>query len=183
MLRAEISCNSSHSKAVNPPVDAMAALDDLLPLIGDRVFVVQPRRSSDTEGGGGDVDMVVSGLDPSWPLRLPTGWRLCQVLHYDIKGWYWVLDHDGETIALDTVDDPEGLGRDGIPTDRLIELAERHPETGEGRIPDGQAGPQGAERLRRLDAYRRACSCRDRGIRAGVVMDLRGPRCFVADIR
>ena len=70
-----------------------------------------------------------SGLDPSWPLRLPTGWRLCQVLHYDIKGWYWVLDHDGETVALDTVDDPEGLGRDGIPTDRLIELAERHPET------------------------------------------------------
>jgi hypothetical protein len=75
------------------------------------------------------VDLIVEGLDPCWPLRLPSGWRLCQVLHYDIKGWYWVLDHGGETVALDTVDDPDGLGRDGVPTDRTIELAERHPET------------------------------------------------------
>ena len=114
---------------MNPPVQSKAALGDLLPLIGDRAFLVQPRRSADTDGGGGDVDLVVEGLDLSWPLRLPAGWRLCQVLHYDIKGWYWVLDHDGETVALDTIDDPHGLGRDGIPTDRLIELAERHPET------------------------------------------------------
>jgi Phosphotransferase enzyme family len=113
---------------VNAPIDTAPDLDELLPLIGDRTFVVQPRRSADSEGGGGDVDLVVDGLDPFWPLRLPSGWRLCQVLHYDIKGWYWVLDHDGETVALDTVDDPAGLGRDGVPTARLIELAERYPE-------------------------------------------------------
>jgi Phosphotransferase enzyme family len=116
-------------EAVSPPVHTAPDLDELLPLIGDRAFVVQPRRIADTAGGGGDVDLVVDGLDPGWPLRLPSGWRLCQVLHYDIKGWYWVLDHGGETVALDTVDDPDGLGRDGVPTDRMIELAERHPET------------------------------------------------------
>ena len=102
-------------------------LPRLLPLIADRVLLVHPRRSAESEGGG-DVDLFTEGLDPSWPLRLPSGWRLCQVLHYDVRGWYWVLDRDGETLALDTVDDPKGLGRDGFPTPRLIELAEKYPD-------------------------------------------------------
>ena len=104
-----------------------ADLPSLLPLIADHVLLVHPRRSAQTEGGG-DVDLFTDGLDPNWPLRLPSGWRLCQVLHYDVRGWYWVLDRDGETLALDTVDDPRGLGRDGFPTPRLIELAERYPD-------------------------------------------------------
>ena len=154
---------------MSAPVDIGSALDELLPLIGDRSFVVQPRRSADTDGGGGDVDLVVEGLDPSWPLRLPSGWRLCQVLHYDVRGWYWVLDHDGETVALDTVDDPDGLGRDGVPTDRMIELAERHPETARAayltakRIRKGLKEPADWKRIAELgsgapDAYQRALS-------------------------
>jgi hypothetical protein len=68
---------------------------------------------------GLDVDCAVDGLDRRWPLRLPDGWRLCQVLHYDLKGWYWVLERDGQVVCLDTVDDPKGLGRDGFPTARF----------------------------------------------------------------
>jgi hypothetical protein len=144
-------------------------LDGLLPLIGDRTFVVQPRRSAGTQGGGGDVDLVVDGLDPIWPLRLPSGWRLCQALHYDIRGWYWVLDRDGETVALDTVDDPDGLGRDGVPTDRLIDLAERSPELARAvyltakRIRKGLKGSAEWARIRQLAGsapgeYQRALS-------------------------
>ena len=91
-------------------------LTQLMTLIADQVLLVHPRRSADSQEGGGDFDLVVDGLDLNWPLRLPSGWRLCQMLHYDVRGWYWVLDHSGEAVALDTVDDPRGLGRDGIPT-------------------------------------------------------------------
>ncbi len=154
---------------MSPSVGAIATVDDLLPLIGDRVFLVQPRRSGDGEDGGGDVDLIVGGLDPSWPLRLPSGWRLCQVLHYDVKGWYWVLEHDGDTVALDTVDDPEGLGRDRIPTDRLIDLAEQHPEAARAayltakRIRKGLRGSADWTRIGELaasapDEYGRALS-------------------------
>ncbi|HEY7280440.1 MAG TPA: hypothetical protein VID47_02500, partial [Actinomycetota bacterium] len=108
-------------------VDPAPAYEDLLPLIGDRTFLVHPR-SAEAEGGGGDVDLLVEHLDANWPLRLPSGWRLLQMLQYDVKGWYWVLERGGQTLAIDTVDDPRGLGRDGIPTDGLIELAERHPQ-------------------------------------------------------
>jgi hypothetical protein len=68
---------------------------------------------------GQDVDCAVVGLDRRWPLRLPDGWRLCQALHYDLRGWYWVLERDGQVICLDTIDDPSGLGRDGFPTARF----------------------------------------------------------------
>jgi hypothetical protein len=68
---------------------------------------------------GLDVDCAVVGLDRRWPLRLPDGWRLCQLLHYDLRGWYWVLERDGQVVCLDTVDDPRGLGRDGFPTARF----------------------------------------------------------------
>jgi hypothetical protein len=102
-------------------------LPRLLPLIGERVLLVHPRRSDQNEGGGGDVDLFVDGLDRNWPLRLPSGWRLCQLLHYDVQGWYWVLDHEGATLALDTVADPGGLGRDGLPAQRLIGLADEFP--------------------------------------------------------
>jgi hypothetical protein len=141
----------------------------LLPLIAHRTLLVHPKRSAQTEGGGGDVDLLVEELDPNWPLRLPPGWRLCQVLHYDVKGWYWVLDHDGATLALDTVDDPKGLGRDGISTPRLIDLAERHPNAARAayltakRVRKGMAERADWERIRDWaatapDAYERALS-------------------------
>lgn len=111
-----------------PDPTVARSMAEILPLIGDRVLLLHPRRSSDRETGGGDVDLAVERLDPLWPLRLPPGWRLSQVLHYDVRGWYWVLDHAGETVALDTVDDPRGLGRDALPTRRLIELAGKYPD-------------------------------------------------------
>jgi hypothetical protein len=140
----------------------------LLPLIADRVLLVHPRRSVQTEGGG-DVDLFVEDLDPSWPLRLPSDWRLCQVLHYDVRGWYWVLDREGETLALDTVDDPKGLGRDGFPTPRLIELAEQYPDAARAaylaakRIRKGIREPADWNRIAEWassapDAYERALS-------------------------
>jgi hypothetical protein len=90
----------------------------LAPLIGRRVLVLHRPDSGEADTGlsGTDVDCVVDGLDPMWPLRLPREWRLCQSLHYDLCGWYWVLERDGDVIALDTIDDPLGLGRDGIRT-------------------------------------------------------------------
>ena len=46
-----------------------------------------PPEGTDAGLSGLDVDCAVTGLDRRWPLRLPDGWRLCQVLHYDLKGW------------------------------------------------------------------------------------------------
>jgi hypothetical protein len=117
------------SRHEGDPPGPSTDLTQLLALIADQAFLVHPRRSVDSQEGGGDFDLVVDGLDFNWPLRLPSGWRLCQMLHYDVRGWYWVLEHSGEAVALDTVDDPRGLGRDGIPTARLIELAKHHPDT------------------------------------------------------
>jgi energy-coupling factor transporter ATP-binding protein EcfA2 len=65
---------------------------------------------------GHDVDCAVLRLDPTWPLRLDDGWRLCQCLHYDLRAWYWVIEREGRLLCLDTLDDPCGLGRDGFPT-------------------------------------------------------------------
>jgi hypothetical protein len=79
-----------------------------------------PPAEPDAGLSGLDVDCAVDGLDRRWPLRLDDGWRLCQCLHYDLKGWYWVLERDGQVVCLDTVDDPTGLGRDGFPTARFV---------------------------------------------------------------
>jgi hypothetical protein len=83
------------------------------------VLHTPPTEEADRGLSGLDVDCAVVGLDPRWPLRLPDGWRLCQCLHYDLKGWYWVLERAGEVVCLDIIDDPQGLGRDGFPTARF----------------------------------------------------------------
>jgi energy-coupling factor transporter ATP-binding protein EcfA2 len=94
---------------------------DLSSLLGDHVILLHPPSSDGSEPdlSGRDVDCAVLGLDPLWPLRLGDGWRLCQCLHYDLKGWYWVIERQGRVISLDTIDDPVGLGRDGFPTSLL----------------------------------------------------------------
>lgn len=88
-------------------------------LAGDRVVVLHGRRESEVRPGR-DVDCLVDGLDPAWPLRLTGGWRLCQVHRYDLRAWYWVLERDGEFVALDTTDDPEGFGRDAVRTRSIL---------------------------------------------------------------
>lgn len=91
-------------------------IDDVLELIGDRVSVVHGMRD-DEIGGGGDIDCIVRGLDPIWPLRLTNGWRLCQNLRHDTTGAYWVFDHAGCVVPIDTLDDPQGIGKYRFPTD------------------------------------------------------------------
>jgi hypothetical protein len=68
---------------------------------------------------GGDFDCAVQGLDRLRPMRADKSWRLCQCLRYDLSGWYWVLEREGEVIAIDTLDDPRGIGHYGFPTRRL----------------------------------------------------------------
>ncbi len=87
----------------------------LLRLLGEHSLMLHaPDAGSDLSGT--DYDCAVFHLDRSWPLRLSGGWLLCQCVHYDLLAWYWVLERDGEIFALDTIIDPDGLGRDGFPT-------------------------------------------------------------------
>jgi hypothetical protein len=101
----------------------MALNDDpdlaLAELAGDRVVVLHGRHENEVRPGR-DVDCLVEGLDPRWPLRLTGGWRLCQWHRYDFRAWYWVLERYGEFVALDTTDDPEGYGRDGVQTRSIL---------------------------------------------------------------
>lgn len=91
------------------------------------------------------MDCAVDGLDPRWPLRLPDGWRLVQCIHYDLKGWYWVLERAGQVVCLDTIDDPTGLGRDGFPSARFATGRHRTPP------PAVQAAYLTAKRVRKGD--------------------------------
>ena len=70
-----------------------------------------------TEGasGGGDVDCAIRGARPYWHLRL-SEWQVCQSLRYDVTARYLVLVRGDETLALDVLDDPRGIGRYGFRT-------------------------------------------------------------------
>lgn len=115
----------------------------ILDLLGEDVRILHPRREPDThDQGGGDIDCVVARLDPLWPLRLPKPWRLCQRVHYDVGGsWYWVLEYQGEFLAIDTLDDPSGRGRLGFPTSAALD------EPGLVAIPAVRAAYLTAKRL------------------------------------
>lgn len=95
-------------------------------LVGDHVVILHSPAGlpAGQELSGKDIDCAVSGLDTWWPLRLPQDWLLCQFSQYDLRGWFWVLDREGELLHLDTIDDSLGLGRDGIPTNFV-----RHTDT------------------------------------------------------
>ena len=95
---------------------------EILALAGAAVHVLHAPAGTAEAGtaGGGDIDCMVAGLDPTWPLRLPPGWRLCQCLQYDVTGWTWVVEgEDAGPVAIDTLDDDRGLGKYGFPTSVL----------------------------------------------------------------
>jgi hypothetical protein len=97
----------------------------VLRLPGSKTILLHPKRTEDEAHiGGGDFDCVVFGLDLLWPLRLSDGWRICQCFHYDITGWYWVIEKKGHVIAVDTLDDSFGLGKYGFPTTLVSEEEE-----------------------------------------------------------
>ncbi|MGH2756361.1 MAG: hypothetical protein ACRDI3_01070 [Actinomycetota bacterium] len=92
-----------------------ATVSEILALLGNGACILHSPLD-DGDGGGGDIDCAVPDLDVMWPLHLVDGWRLCQRLHYDPTGWHWILERDGEILAIDTLTDPDGLGRYGFPT-------------------------------------------------------------------
>ncbi|HEU5311734.1 MAG TPA: hypothetical protein VFV24_09805, partial [Candidatus Eisenbacteria bacterium] len=55
-----------------------------------------------------------------WPLRMPSPSRLLQRLHYDVTGWYWVVEKDGRIVKIDTLDDPRGIGIYAFPTELAL---------------------------------------------------------------
>src|SRR5439155_2966379 len=90
---------------------------EVLERIGKGILVLHAPSSDGADRlSGGDVDCAVRGMDRSWPLRLPPGWRLCQRLQYDLRGWTWILERDGHVVWVDTSEDPLGLAREGFPT-------------------------------------------------------------------
>lgn len=97
-------------------------------LTGEHVLVMHGRRGDELPAGR-DVDCLVEGLDPRWPLRLTGRWKLCQWHQYDLGSWYWVLERDGAFLALDTTDDPDGFGRDAIRTRSLLAEMDGDPST------------------------------------------------------
>lgn len=101
-------------------LSADRAVSELAPLIGDRVVILhQPAGPQNDPLSGSDIDCAVRSIHGQWPLRA-RGWRLVQCLHYDLRGWFWVLEREGRLVAFDTIDDPYGLGRDGIRTSALL---------------------------------------------------------------
>lgn len=91
-------------------------VERILPLLGDEVRLLHPRRGVGDSIGGGDFDCAVSNPDDFWPLRLPPDWRLLYRVQYDVSGCAWVLEHLGRTVGVDALHDPKGLGPLGFPT-------------------------------------------------------------------
>jgi len=91
----------------------------ILPLLGEMVTILHGPSPEEAHLSGSDIDCGVIGLDPQWPFRMRGGWRLCQFLQYDLKGWFWAIEREGSVINLDTLDDPRGLGRDAFRTTLL----------------------------------------------------------------
>jgi hypothetical protein len=107
-----------------------SSAESLLTLMATRSCVLHAPDGADPFGGGQDVDCAVIDPDANWPLRLNDHWRLCQVLQYDVTGRHWVLERNGETIALDTLTDPRGLGRYGLPTGLIFDGQDHPPSPG-----------------------------------------------------
>lgn len=102
-------------------------------------------------GSGGDIDVVASGVPRWWPLGLQ-GARLCQILRYDVTGWYWILDVDGRPIAVDTLVDPRGIGKYAFP----IRASEARLQDLEPAPPAVRAAYLALKRLRKGDRSTRA---------------------------
>jgi glycosyltransferase involved in cell wall biosynthesis len=95
--------------------------NDILPILGTEARVLHaPKGATGEPIGGGDWDCAVRGLDQMWPLRMPFPSRLLQRLHYDVTGWYWVVEKDRRIVKIDTLDDPRGIGIYAFPTELAL---------------------------------------------------------------
>ncbi|HXF97235.1 MAG TPA: hypothetical protein VNJ46_01325 [Gaiellaceae bacterium] len=100
------------------PTTLQSLAPEVVAALADRVVVLNDRASVERSGGG-DVDCAVRGAFPYWGLRLRE-WRLCQELWYDVTATYYVLVRNNETLAVDVLDDPEGIGRYGFRTGPVL---------------------------------------------------------------
>jgi energy-coupling factor transporter ATP-binding protein EcfA2 len=109
------------SKDASQPVATGDELLEILPLVAERVVVLHGTSSEATHLRGNDLDCIVVGLDPQWPLRMAWDLRLCQYIPYDVNGWMWAIERRGQVIHLDAFGGATGLGRYGFPTTPLSE--------------------------------------------------------------
>lgn len=96
-------------------------VEEILGLIADDVWILLPSWSDEERGRGGDFDCAVRGVDPLWPLRLDPHTSLRQCLEYDLGARFWILEQNGLAFAIDSIDDPHGLGKYAFPTSLLFD--------------------------------------------------------------
>jgi hypothetical protein len=112
-------------RAVGDIVTSSSFENDILPILGTEARVLHAPKGSPGEPiGGGDWDCAVRGLDQMWPLRMPSPSRLLQRLHYEVTGWYWVVEQDGRIVKIDTLDDPRGIGAYAFSTEVALTAPE-----------------------------------------------------------
>lgn len=121
----------------------MASLEWIFELMAERASVVHGQNEEAAYGGGGDIDCIVDGLDPNWPLRLGPAARLVNRLRYDVTGTSWFVSTAELTAAVDSLEDPEGIGKYGFKTGGIA---------GPPLVPPGAAAAYLAlKRLRKKD--------------------------------
>jgi hypothetical protein len=150
-------------------------LSEIFPLLGEKVTILHGPSAEEPYLSGSDIDCGVIALDQQWPLRMRGGWRLCQFLRYDLQGWFWSIEREGQVVNLDTLDDPRGLGRDAFRT-TLLRGQELHAS------PALRAAYLTAKRLRKgittADEWKRISTLarQDPEGYAGFVREIVGPR-------
>ena len=108
----------------------VAGIEQILALIGRKTRVIHGSSEASGYGGGGDIDCVVEGLDGLWPLRLQSPARLVNRLRYDVTATSWFVESNGEGVSIDTLEDPDGIGKYGFSTGSV---------TGESLVDPGSA--------------------------------------------
>jgi hypothetical protein len=104
-----------------PPVQPTSSwterdlIDQIPNLLGAEACLLHPRKGYDGGPGGGDFDVAVRELDMQWPLRA-RGIRVCQCIRHSPGGWYWVIEASERVVAIDALDDPQGIGQLNFPT-------------------------------------------------------------------
>ena len=129
-------------KRVSGEVDL--SLEEVIDLAAGDVSIVHgASEDHESYAGGGDIDCVVDGLDPLWPLRIGSSFRLINRLHYDVTGTSWFVAGSNEEAILDTLEDPDGVGKYRFQTDGVA---------GPRRVAPGPAAAYLAlKRLRKSD--------------------------------
>jgi hypothetical protein len=132
---------------------------DVVAALAEDILVLNDL-ARDDRAGGGDIDCAARDVRRAWTLRLRE-WQLCQALWYDVAATYFVFVRGDETLALDVLDDPQGLGTYGFSTEIFGEGRESGSLASEPdraayltlkRVAKGQSDPVVWREVRRLAA-------------------------------